>query len=163
MSVDPTATDLQRLGTSSEPSAELAVGDAVTIPVIEETTRIDKRVIETGRVRMQTRTETIEEVLRETLRSDVVGVTRVPIDRVIAEGEVAPTVRTENGVTIIPVLEEVLVVEKRLVLKEEVHIRQTTSSEAVEVPVTLRKQQAVVERVSADGHVSEVPPKEQTP
>jgi stress response protein YsnF len=66
-------------------------------------------------------------------------------------------------VTIIPVLEEVLVVEKRLILKEEVHIRQTTSGEAVEVPVTLRRQHAVVERVSADGHVSEIPPKEQTP
>jgi stress response protein YsnF len=112
---------------------------------------------------VQTRTETTDDVLRETLRSDVVGVTRIPIDRVIAEGEVAPTIRTENGVTIIPVLEEVLVVEKRLILKEEVHIRQTTSGEAVEVPVTLRRQHAVVERVSADGHVSEIPPKEQTP
>lgn len=163
MSVDPTKTAPHRLGTVSRPSAELAFGESETVPVIAETARIDKRVVETGRVRVQTRTETTDDVLRETLRSDVVGVTRIPVDRVIAEGEVAPTIRTENGVTIIPVLEEVLVVEKRLVLKEEVHIRQTTSGEAVEVPVTLRRQRAVVERVSADGHVSEVPPKEQTP
>ncbi|MCP1538241.1 YsnF/AvaK domain-containing protein [Methylorubrum extorquens] len=163
MSADPTQNDPHGLGTASRPAAELAVGETETIPVIEETARIDKRVVEKGRVRVQTRTETTDDVLRETLRSDVVGVTRIPIDRVIAEGEVAPTIRTENGVTIIPVLEEVLVVEKRLILKEEVHIRQTSSGEAVEVPVTLRRQHAVVERVSADGHVSEIPPKEQTP
>ena len=122
-----------------------------------------KRAVETGRVRVSTRTETVDEVLRETLHTDMVGVTRVPIDRVIAEGEVPPTTRMENGVTIIPVLEEVLVVEKRLVLKEEVHIRQTTSGEAVEVPVTLRRQHAVVERVSEEGHVTEVHPQEKTP
>lgn len=163
MSVDPTRDDPHWVGTPDQPVVELAVGETETVQIVEESARIGKRVIETGRVRVQTRTETTEKVLRETLRSDVVSVTRVPIDRVIAEGEVAPAVRTENGVTIIPVLEEVLVVEKRLVLKEEVHIRQTTSGEAVEVPVTLRRQQAVVERVSGDGHVSEAPPKEQTP
>ncbi|WP_449409991.1 YsnF/AvaK domain-containing protein [Methylobacterium komagatae] len=163
MSPDPTATDPLRLGTPSRPAAEIEAGDTETIQVVAETARIDKRVVEAGRVRVQTRTETTEEVLRETLRSDAVEVTRVPIDRVIAEGEVAPVTRTENGVTIIPVLEEVLVVEKRLVLKEEVHIRQTTSGEAVEVPVTLRRQHAVVERVSADGHANEVPTQEKTP
>ena len=52
-----------------------------------------------------------------------------------------------NGdLTIVPVVEEVLVVEKRLVLKEELHIRRTSQTELVEVPVTLRKQRAVVER-----------------
>ena len=60
-----------------------------------------------------------------------------------------------DGVTIIPVLEEILVVEKRLVLKEEVHIRRSTAGEEVEVPVTLRRQRAVVERVSLDGHVAQ--------
>jgi stress response protein YsnF len=93
----------------------------------------------------------------------MVGVSRVPINRTLAEGEMPPVVREENGVTIIPVLEEILVVEKRLVLKEEVHIRQTTSGEAVEVPVTLRRQHAVVERLSEDGYVTEVPPEEKTP
>lgn len=162
MSTDPTATDPDRVGTQDGPATDLAVGQTETLPIIEETARIDKRVVETGRVRVRTRTETMEEMLRETLRSDMVGVTRVPIDRVIAEGEAAPVTRMENGVTVIPVLEEVLVVEKRLVLKEEVHIRQTTSGEAVEVPVTLRRQHAVVERVSADERVTEVPSKEET-
>jgi uncharacterized protein (TIGR02271 family) len=139
---------------------EVRVGDAVLIPVVEETARIEKRAVETGRVRVGTQTDTVEQVLRETLRSEAVEVTRVPINRTIAEGEAAPQVRDEGGVTIIPVLEEVLVVEKRLVLKEEVHIRRNTSGEDVEVPVTLRRQRAVVERVSPNGDVTEVPPQE---
>ncbi|MCJ2107478.1 YsnF/AvaK domain-containing protein, partial [Methylobacterium sp. E-041] len=69
-------------------------------------------------------------------------------------GETPPVVREENGVTIIPVLEEILVVEKRLVLREEVHVRQTTADEDVEMPVTLRRQHAVIERVSPEGHVT---------
>jgi stress response protein YsnF len=71
----------------------------------------------------------------------------VPIDRVV---DVAPAVRTENDVTIVPVVEEVLVVEKRLVLKEELHIRRKAETKPVEVPVTLRKQRAVVERLAPD-------------
>ena len=134
-----------------EPSTD---AEAV-IPIVEETARIDKRFVEKGRVRVSTHTETIEEVLHERLRSEAVGVTRVPVDRVVAEGETAPTVRTEDGVTIVPVLEEVLVVEKRLVLKEEVHIRHTRSGEDVEVPVTLRRQRAVIERVSPEGRAEE--------
>jgi stress response protein YsnF len=145
-------------GTTS--AEEVRVGDTVVIPVVEETARIEKRAIETGRVRVGTQTDTVEQVLRETLRGEAVEVTRVPINRTIAEGEAAPQIRDEGGVTIIPVLEEVLVVEKRLVLKEEVHIRRTTSAEDVEVPVTLRRQRAVVERVSPEGDVTEVPSQE---
>ncbi|MCJ2009330.1 YsnF/AvaK domain-containing protein [Methylobacterium sp. J-092] len=130
----------------------------MTLPLIEETARIDKRAVETGRVRVSTRTETTEQVLRETLRSDMVGVTRVPVNRTLAKGEMPPVVREENGVTIIPVLEEILVVEKRLVLKEEVHIRRTTAGEDVEMPVRLRRQHAVIERVSPEGHVTALSP-----
>jgi stress response protein YsnF len=42
--------------------------------------------------------------------------------------------------------EEVLVVEKRLVLKREIRIRMRATSETIEIPVSLRKQRAVVER-----------------
>jgi uncharacterized protein (TIGR02271 family) len=134
---------------------EVAPGEGRVLPVIEETARIEKRIVETGRVRVRTETEAQDQVLRESLRSEAVDVTRVPIDRTLAEGEAIPGIRDVDGVTIIPVLEEILVVEKRLVLKEEVHIRKTSADEDVEVPVTLRRQRAVVERLSADGHVTD--------
>ena len=152
---DPAANPPKPSEMQGVEAAEVAVGETLTIPVVEETARIDKRVMETGRVRVSTRTETVDQVLRESLRSDTVEVTRVPVDRTLSPGEVPPAVREEDGVTIIPVLEEILVVEKRLVLKEEVHIRRTSTDENVEVPVTLRRQRAVVERVSPDGHASE--------
>ena len=152
---DPAAIEPSLLGTPEVGAAEVASGEEVVLPLIAETVRIGKRTAETGRLRVRTETETLDQVLHETLRSDTVGVTRVPIDRPLAAGETPPAVREEGGVTIIPVLEEILVVEKRLVLKEEVHIRRTTAGEDVEVPVMLRRQRAVVERLSADGHVAE--------
>ena len=152
---DPAASPPELSRTQGIEAAEIAVGESVTLPLVEETARIEKRVVETGRVRVSTRTETVDQVLRERLHSDTVEVTRVPVDRVLSEGEVPPVLREQNGVTIIPVLEEILVVEKRLVLKEEVHVRRTTADEDVEVPVTLRRQRAVVERVSPEGHASE--------
>jgi stress response protein YsnF len=113
------------------------------IPLVEETATVGKRQVVTGRVRVQTVTDTIEEVAQANVQRETVEVTRVPIDRMV---ETAPEVRTEGDVTILPIVEEVLVVEKRLRLKEELHIRRRVETETVEVPVTLRKQRAIVER-----------------
>ena len=120
------------------------------IPLVEETATVGTRQVITGRVRVQTVTDTIEELAHAEVLQEIVEVTRVPIDKVV---ETAPEIRTEGDVTIVPVLEEVLVVEKRLLLKEEVHIRRRITTEAVEVPVTLRKQRAVVEREAPDDPV----------
>ncbi len=113
------------------------------IPLVEEEVRIDKREVERGRVRVRTVTDEVEEMARATLDGEAVEVERVAVDRMV---EVAPEIRTEGDVTIIPVVEEVLVVEKRLVLKEELHVRRRRTTEDVEVPVTVRRQRAVVER-----------------
>ena len=70
--------------------------------------------------------------------------TRVPVGRPVS-GE-KPEIRTEGDTTIVPVFEEVLVVETRLMLKEELHIRRRATLERVETPVQLRQQDAKVER-----------------
>src|ERR671910_256837 len=106
--------------------------EAEAIPLLEEELRVGKQSVATGKVRVRTVVDRVE-------------VTRVPVGREVA---VAPDVRTEGDVLIVPVLEEVLVVEKRLVLKEELHIRRRIGTETVEVPVTLRKQRAIVERIA---------------
>jgi stress response protein YsnF len=41
-------------------------------------------------------------------------------------------------------------VETKLVLKEEIHIRHRVETENVEVPVVLRRERAVVERLDAE-------------
>ena len=78
----------------------------------------------------------------------------MPIDR---EVEAAPAVRTAGDTTVVPVLEEVLVVEKRLVLKEEVRIRRITRSDEVETTVPLRRQRAVVTLHDAGSSSSDTP------
>jgi uncharacterized protein (TIGR02271 family) len=115
-----------------------------TLPLLEEQATIDKRTVTTGKVRVVTHTETVEELVRAVLEGEEAEVVTVELDQSVS-GD-APSTRTEDGVTIIPVLEEVLVVEKRLVLKREIRIRKRSTSENVEIPVSLRKQRAKVER-----------------
>ncbi|HYF54882.1 MAG TPA: YsnF/AvaK domain-containing protein [Salinarimonas sp.] len=118
-------------------------GEVERIPIVEEEARIEKRVVEGGRVRVHTSVEERQQVLRETLAHEEVSVERVPIDR---EVSAMPDIREEGDVTVIPVVEEILVVERRLRLKEEIRIRKTRRTEAVEVPVTVRATRATVER-----------------
>lgn len=113
------------------------------LQLVTETATIEKRDLLTGRVRVTTQTETAEQLVSAALERQDVEVVRVPLDREI---DAAPPVRTEDGVTIVPVVEEILVVEKRLVLREEIHIRQTKTTQIVELPVELRKQHAKIER-----------------
>jgi len=97
---------------------------------------VDKHSVVTGRVRVRTITEFVDDVAHATLEKQKIEIQRVPIDQVV---DTPPSVRTEGDITIIPVLEEVLVVKKRLLLKEEIHIRPHTESEVIEKPITQAK------------------------
>lgn len=124
-----------------------AVSEAV-IPLVEETLLVGKRQVETGRVRVSVSTDIEEQIVRETLRSEKTEIERVPVGRELADGEPAPTLRQEpDGTVVVPVLEEVLVVERRLVLKEEIRMRVLAVDEAVERPMAVRRQRASVERL----------------
>jgi stress response protein YsnF len=120
----------------------------VRIPLVEERLVTSKREVETGRVRVRTLVEENETLVRETLRHATVEVERVLIEREVDE---IPPVREENGVTIIPVVREVLVVQKKLILAEEVHLRRQTQIEEHAQPVLLKTQRAVVEREQSSG------------
>jgi hypothetical protein len=75
------------------------------LPAVEETRHVDKRQI-SEKVRVRIVTDSVEEIARQTLESNVVEITRVPVDKIV---EIAPTVRTEGDVTIVPVFEGGLV------------------------------------------------------
>jgi uncharacterized protein (TIGR02271 family) len=132
-------------------------GEAV-LPLVEEALRVGRRRVETGRVRVSVATDTEERLVRETLRSERVEVERVAVGRELAAGEPAPAARREaDGTLVVPVLEEVLVVERRLVLREEIRLRTIAAEDTVEQPVTLRRQRAEVERLppAADAVLTE--------
>jgi len=126
----------------------------LVVPLVSEELRLEKRATSTGKVRVQTIVETVDELARATLEEDSLDIKRVSVEKVVAE---SPAIRSEGDVTIIPIVEERMIVEKRLVLVEEVHIRRTTSARTVELPVTLRKQKAVIEALPAEQRNQENP------
>lgn len=123
------------------------IDDDLPIALVEETFRVDKRVVDTGTVRVRTMVDTVAETVRASVDSERVEVTRVPVDRVI---ETAPDVREEDGVLIVSVVEERAVVVKHLVLVEELHITRVRRTLDVEAPVTRRVMRAMVERLPAN-------------
>jgi stress response protein YsnF len=62
-----------------------------------------------------------------------------------------PQTTTEGDLTIIPVVEERLVVTRELYLREEVHVRRIRRQESVEIPAETRRQTVRIERLSPDG------------
>ena len=119
----------------------------VVIPLAEETVTVSKREVETGRVQVALTTETQTAIARETLRGRRVETERVPVGRTLAEGEAPPQSREEGDTLVVPVFEEVAVVVKRLVLREEVRLRFLPTERPFEETVEARRQCAAVERV----------------
>ena len=66
--------------------------------------------------------------------------------------EILPAVREEDGVLIVPVVEEQLVVTTRLILKEEIRIIRQRRTEFAREPVRLRSEQADIERLEGRSH-----------
>ena len=133
----------------SDPDPIPPAKQVATLPLAAEDLVVDVAQRVTGTVRVDVRTETVEELARASLSRTDVTVDRRDVDRMLDPGEDPPRVRTEDGVTIVPILEERLVVETRLFLKAELHIATTTLTEEVETPVTLRRQRAEVTRSPA--------------
>ena len=115
-----------------------------TIELAEEELRVGKREVERGRIVVRTRVEERDEIAEAALRQEDVTVERIPVGRPV---EAAPQVREEDGVLIVPVLEERLVVTTELILKEEIWITKKDRTEIVRVPVRLRSERVEIERL----------------
>jgi uncharacterized protein (TIGR02271 family) len=117
--------------------------DRVVIPLHAEEVSIGKKQVATGRVKVSTVTRSREELVEQLLRSERVEIERVPMGQVIAK---VPEVRTEGDITIIPVVEEAVVLQRQLVLKEEIRIRRIRETQNYQGRVVLRQQEAVITR-----------------
>lgn len=114
---------------------------------VEEHLAIETRDRETGRVRVTRRVETREEVVDEPGWQEHVEIERVPIGEYVSE---VAGVREEDSVTVIPVYEEVLVVERRLLLKEEIRLRKTREDTRDRQRHSLRRTVVEIERTGDD-------------
>jgi len=118
--------------------------EPLVVPVVVEELDVQKRVVETGKVRIIKVVHERETLVDEPLLRDNVAISRLPMQRVV-EGPIP--VREENGTMIISVVEEVLVVEKRWMLREEIHIRKQRTETHQPQQITLRSEDVQVERV----------------
>lgn len=128
-----------------------ATGDAIVIPVVAETATLHKVRRPTGKVRVSTSIYEEEEEITVPLMREAVEVERVPVDRVV---DAPVSSRREGDTLILSVMEEVLVVEKKFLLKEEVHIKMTKTEVEQTERVTLRKETVSVEHLDVEDDVS---------
>jgi stress response protein YsnF len=102
--------------------AENRDAEGIVIPVIAEEVTVGKRTMETGRgVRIEKTVSEREVVVDELLSRDEVHIERIRIGREVSASDL-PGIRHEGETLIVPVLEEVPVLTKRVILVEEIRI-----------------------------------------
>lgn len=116
----------------------------LSIPVIEEQLNVDRKIVETGKYRVK------KTVRQEDFSEDIptihekVDIRRIQINKYV---DSMPDVRYEGDTTIIPVIKEVVVVEKKLMLIEEIHITRTSNEVSVNVKDKIRKEKIEIDKL----------------
>ena len=118
------------------------------LPIIEDSIDVEKVEVDRGGYRISKRVETRQQMVDEVLKSDHVEIERRSINTAIADDAI-PRVRQEGDTLIVPVIEEVLITVKRLVLVEEVRITRIQQTHRNPQTVTLREEHIEVERLAA--------------
>ena len=119
----------------------------ITIPVIEERLNIDRELVEKGKFRI--RKTVTEENVTETVPAyqENVTINRVEVNKYV---DSPPPVRSDGPTTIIPVVKEVLVVEKKIMLVEEIHITRQRDEIPVEIKDKVRKEHVEITKSDPD-------------
>jgi uncharacterized protein (TIGR02271 family) len=128
------------------PSIGVEPDDEAKLQLFAEELSVAKEKLETGRVRILTHTHE-REALVDDLAHERVDIETIPVNLQI---DAVLQVHQEGDITIVPVVEERLVVQRRLMLKEEVRNRRVRSNERHQQTVKLRYQEAVVTRQKDD-------------
>lgn len=127
----------------AQQAPESAEDDAAVLALHADELSVTKCVRRTL-VSATRRTSSRDVLVEEDLVREHVVVERVPIGRIV---ETAPPVRQEGDVTIVSVVEEEIVIQRRLILKEEVRFRREKAVERYSENVSLREQHVTVTRV----------------
>ena len=117
--------------------------ETIRIPLIEEQLQVGTQTVETGRVTLTKTVHETDEIVTVPLQQEEYTVERIAFNQYVDE---LPATRQEGDTTIYPVVKEVLVVQKRLMLVEEIRVtRQQTQTEETQT-VRLRREDITVER-----------------
>lgn len=121
--------------------------DKETIPIAREEVEVSRRIHESGRIRVRKAVRERDAIINEPVLREEGEVKRITINRAIEEPMEA---RYEGDVLVIPVVEEVLVVRKQLMLKEEIHIRRRSVAVQHTERLRLRSEEVFIERLPPD-------------
>lgn len=113
------------------------------VPILHEELQVGKRVKRIGGVQVHKTVHERVEILNVPIQIETAEVERIPVNMYVDE---APPIAYDGDDLIIPVLEEVLVVEKRLMLKEKIRIKRHKQTANHSEHVTLREEQVTVTR-----------------
>lgn len=107
---------------------------------------VSRRTVAGETTRVETITRERDHYIDEDLSHVRVEVERFPIGQPI---DAVPPIREQGDTTIVPVVEEIIVIERRLILKEEVHIRRVHVVERHQETVVVREQSVEISRAGA--------------
>ncbi len=125
----------------------------IVVPLIAEEIQIGKRVVDTGGMRVHKTVREDVQTINEPIIREYIEVERVAVNQYV---ETAPAIRYEGDVMIVPVLEEVIVTEKRLLLREELHLVKRREEVSNVQEVTLRREDVSVEEFAAENPAAEL-------
>src|SRR4051794_29920509 len=117
---DPSAPSLNATGDDRSQIDELGPGDERLIELREEQLVATKQLRDVGEVIVRTEVDSVPARLEVDALREEVEVVHEPVGRTVSEREEP---REEDGVLIVPIYEEQLVVSKRLVLRERLRVR----------------------------------------
>ena len=135
------------MGSRTDADHTSAEAGETVIPLLAEEIAVAKQTVETGRVQVARITHEREQLIDELLSRQTAEIERVPIGQHV---DTMPAVREEGDTIVIPIVEELLVIERRLFLKEEVHVKRVISTKRHHESVVLRHHEAIVTRLPAE-------------
>jgi uncharacterized protein (TIGR02271 family) len=123
-----------------------------SLPVLEEQLQVGIRIEETGKVRVIKKVHEENIIVSTPVYNEDLHIERVPLNQYV---DAPPQIRHEGDTMIIPVMKEEVILQTRLVLVEEVRITKHRTERTVEKPVTLRKEEIVIEKPEETSYKSD--------
>ncbi|MDQ3706398.1 MAG: YsnF/AvaK domain-containing protein [Chloroflexota bacterium] len=122
--------------------------ERIVVPLIDEHLEVRKHWVQSGEVVVRRSVQTSQQTIPVELQYEEVQVDRVPVNRPLGEGEQTQP-WWDGEVMVVPVIEEEIVVSKRLVVREEVRISKRKSVRQETVSDTIRNQQLHIDTTGA--------------
>jgi uncharacterized protein (TIGR02271 family) len=150
---DPLEPSPESTGDPAWHAEKLGPGEERVIELREEQLVANKALRDLGEVVVRTEVDTVPARLEVEAIREEVEVVHEPVGDIVSERD-EPC--EEDGVLVVPVYEEQLVVSKRLVLRERLHIRRVRTTERQLFEDIVRRERLVIEDPQQSGLVHEI-------